>query len=76
MILTPKNILVFVVLGGIVGLFLTFYVHIHNAFVLNPRRVGSKIGMQGITGPPPSPLLGNVFGMKRTLYFVSLCNPT
>ena len=40
-----------------IGLFL----HIYNAWVMNPGRVGSKLGKQGIRGPPPSLLSLEMF---------------
>ncbi|KAJ9680496.1 hypothetical protein PVL29_019732 [Vitis rotundifolia] len=56
-ILTLKNFVVSVVLGG--------FLHIYNALALNPRRLGSKLGKEGIRGPPPFLLFGNVSEMKR-----------
>ena len=40
-----------------IGLFL----HIYNALVMNQGRVGSKLGKQGIRGPPPSLLSLEMF---------------
>ena len=60
-VLTLKNFVVSVALGGVVGLFL----HIYKALVLNPRRLRSKLVKQGIRGPPPSLLFGNVSEVKR-----------
>ena len=60
-VLTLKNFVVSVALGGVVGLFL----HIYKALVLNPRRLRSKLVKQGIKGPPPSLLFGNVSEVKR-----------
>ena len=60
-VLTVKDFVVSVVLGGAVWLFL----YICNDLVWKPRRLGSKLGKQGIRGPPPCLLFGNVSEMKR-----------
>lgn len=40
-------------------------VHLVNALVLKPKRLRSKLQEQGIKGPPPAFLLGNILDIKR-----------
>ncbi|KAH7576167.1 hypothetical protein JRO89_XS01G0005700 [Xanthoceras sorbifolium] len=49
------------VLGGIVLLFL----HLYNVFVTKPKAIRSRLEKQGIRGPSPSFLLGNISEIKR-----------
>ncbi|PSR95001.1 Cytochrome P450 714C2 like [Actinidia chinensis var. chinensis] len=46
---------------GFLGLFLRLY----NALVAEPRRLRSELKKQGISGPPPSFLLGNIGEIKK-----------
>ncbi|GFZ13386.1 hypothetical protein Acr_23g0017710 [Actinidia rufa] len=46
---------------GFLGLFLRLY----SALVAEPRRLRSKLKKQGISGPPPSFLLGNIGEIKK-----------
>lgn len=55
------EIMVAVVLGSVVGLFIYFY----NDLVLKPKRVRLRLERQGIRGPAPSFLLGNIPEIKR-----------
>ncbi|GAV71499.1 p450 domain-containing protein [Cephalotus follicularis] len=55
------KIVVSVVLGGLVGLIF----HLYNVLWLRQERSRSKLQKQGITGPPPSFLLGNIPEMTR-----------
>ena len=48
-------------LVGVLGLFL----RLHNALVAEPRRLRSKLRKHGISGPPPSFLLGNIGEIKK-----------
>ncbi|KAF8410299.1 hypothetical protein HHK36_002825 [Tetracentron sinense] len=50
----------FVLLG-----FCSFFIHLYNILWLKPERLRSKLRRQGIRGPSPSPLLGNIPEMKR-----------
>ncbi|KAJ0112772.1 hypothetical protein Patl1_00058 [Pistacia atlantica] len=50
-----------VVVGGLVGLFLYLY----NVMLLKPKILRSKLTKQGIRGPSPSFLLGNIPEMKK-----------
>lgn len=50
-----------VVVGGLVGLL--FY--LYNVVLLKPKILRSKLTKQGIRGPSPSILLGNIHEMKK-----------
>ncbi|KAK9274139.1 hypothetical protein L1049_018953 [Liquidambar formosana] len=52
-----------VVLGGL----LVVVIYVYNLLVLKPNRLRSKLEKQGIRGPSPSFLLGNIPEMKRIL---------
>ncbi|WKA05295.1 hypothetical protein VitviT2T_023270 [Vitis vinifera] len=58
--LTTKMV-VSVVLGGVLGLI----VYLYGVLVLHPRRLQSKLRRQGIRGPSPSLLIGNIAEMKK-----------
>ncbi|KAK9273369.1 hypothetical protein L1049_018179 [Liquidambar formosana] len=60
LILTAQ-ILLSVVLGGL----LVVLVYVYNLLVLKPNGLRSKLRRQGIRGPFPSFLLGNIPEMKR-----------
>ncbi|XP_034708551.1 cytochrome P450 714C2-like [Vitis riparia] len=53
--------IVSVVLGGVVGLF----IYLYNTLILNPKRLQLRLGKQGIRGPSPSFLVGNIPQIKR-----------
>ena len=59
-VLTEKMI-VSVVLGGVVGLF----IYLYNTLILKPKRLQLRLGKQGIRGPSPSFLVGNIPQIKR-----------
>ncbi|KAG7946622.1 hypothetical protein I3843_14G049700 [Carya illinoinensis] len=48
---------------GLAGLLVRLY----NALVLKPERLRSALRKQGITGPPPTLLLGNIWEIKKAL---------
>ncbi|KAB2595235.1 cytochrome P450 714C2-like [Pyrus ussuriensis x Pyrus communis] len=58
-----KLILHSVYLGG----FLVWLLHLFELVVLRPKRLRSKLQKQGIEGPPPSFLLGNLPAMRKSL---------
>ncbi|XP_048427812.1 cytochrome P450 714C2-like [Pyrus x bretschneideri] len=58
-----KLILYSVYLGG----FLVWLLHLFELVVLRPKRLRSKLQKQGIEGPPPSFLLGNLPAMRKSL---------
>ena len=49
-------------LVGVIGLLVRLY----TALVANPRRLRSFMTKQGISGPPPSFLLGNIMEIKNS----------
>lgn len=55
------KIILSVVLVGFIGLF----VHLYNVLVLKPKRIRSKLQSQGIRGPSPSFLYGNIPEMVK-----------
>ncbi|KAL0458977.1 UNVERIFIED_CONTAM: cytochrome [Sesamum latifolium] len=55
------KLLVSVVCVGLLGLFFRLY----NALVAEPGRLRSALRRQGLRGPPPTFLLGNILEMKR-----------
>ncbi|KAF4395218.1 hypothetical protein F8388_001605, partial [Cannabis sativa] len=54
-----------VVIGVLVGGFVLLFLYLYNSFVLEPIRLRSKLQKQGIGGPLPSFLLGNISEMKK-----------
>ncbi|KAA8534507.1 hypothetical protein F0562_032024 [Nyssa sinensis] len=55
------KIVVTIALVGLVSLL----IHLYNVLVLKPEKLRSKLRKQGISGPPPSLLLGNIRDMKK-----------
>ncbi|CAB4299787.1 unnamed protein product [Prunus armeniaca] len=55
------KVVVSVLLGG----FLVLFLYLCELLLLRPRGLRSKLGKQGIRGPPPSFLLGNLSAIKR-----------
>lgn len=55
------KVIVSVLLGG----FLVLFLYLCELVLLRPRGLRSKLGKQGIRGPPPSFLLGNLSAIKR-----------
>lgn len=47
------------------GVIVLVFLQIYNALILKPKKLRSKLQKQGINGPPPSFLLGNILEMKR-----------
>lgn len=45
--------------------FVAFVFHVYSVLVLKPQRLRSKLQNQGIRGPSPSVLLGNISEMRR-----------
>uniref|UniRef100_A0A5B6Z8H5 Cytochrome P450 714C2-like n=1 Tax=Davidia involucrata TaxID=16924 RepID=A0A5B6Z8H5_DAVIN len=55
------KIFISLALVGVLGLFVSLY----NALVKNPGRLRSMLRKQGIGGPPPTFLLGNILEIKK-----------
>ncbi|KAA8550472.1 hypothetical protein F0562_002156 [Nyssa sinensis] len=55
------KIFISLALVGVVGLFVSLY----NALVAKPERLRSMLRKQGISGPPPAFLLGNILEIKK-----------
>ncbi|KAG6630513.1 hypothetical protein CIPAW_13G023600 [Carya illinoinensis] len=47
--------------------FLVLLVHLYDLLILKPKQLRAKLQRQGIRGPSPHFLLGNIFEMKRLL---------
>ena len=54
-----------IVLSLLVGGFLLFFSYLCELLLLRPKSIRSKLEKQGIRGPPPSFLIGNLPEMKR-----------
>ncbi|XP_022764626.1 cytochrome P450 714B2-like [Durio zibethinus] len=51
-----------ILLVGLIGML----IHLYDSLVLKPERLRSKLQKQGIRGPPPSFLIGNMLEMGKT----------
>lgn len=49
---------------AVIGVVLLF-LHLYNALVVRPKRLRSMITKQGISGPSPAFLLGNIMDIKK-----------
>lgn len=58
-------------IATICGLF-PLMLHIYRIMVLHPRKIRSKLEKQGIRGPPPSFIFGNIPEMKRIIQLNTL----
>ncbi|CAK9161862.1 unnamed protein product [Ilex paraguariensis] len=56
------KVLVSIAVVGIVGLFIRLY----SALVAKPKKLQAALRKQGITGPPPTILLGNILEIKKS----------
>lgn len=54
-----------VVLGGVVLVVLFLLQHMYNALVLKPKKLRALLQKQGVKGPSPFFLWGNIFEIKR-----------
>ncbi|KAK9911141.1 hypothetical protein M0R45_035064 [Rubus argutus] len=54
-----------IILSILVGGFLVLFLYLYKLLILRPKWIRSKLEKQGIRGPPPSFLLGNISGIKR-----------
>ena len=54
-----------IVLSVSIGGFVVLSLYLYESLVLNPKRLRSKLEKQGIRGPLPSSLLGNIPEMKK-----------
>lgn len=66
------NTIASVVLGG----FLVLLVYLYNLLVLKPKNLRAKLQRQGIRGPSPSFLVGNIPDMERILQHRRLTHST
>lgn len=53
------------IMSVIISGFVVFVFHVYNVLVVKPQRLRSKLQNQGIRGPSPSLLLGNISEMRR-----------
>ena len=60
-LILATKIILSVFLGGLVVLLL----HLYDSLLVKPKKLRSMLQKQGINGPPPSFLLGNIPDMKR-----------
>ena len=63
----PSILVVRIVLTLVLLHLLRFLYRACDALILKPRRLRSKLRKQGIRGPPPSFLLGNLLQMRRAM---------
>ena len=54
-----------IILSVVVGGFIVLLVHLFNLLILKPKLLRAKLQRQGIRGPSPSFLFGNIPEMKR-----------
>ena len=54
-----------IILSVVVGGFILLLVHLFNLLILKPKLLRAKLQRQGIRGPSPSFLFGNIPEMKR-----------
>lgn len=54
-----------IILSLVLGGFLVFFAHLSNILILHRRKVRSKLQSQGIKGPSPSLLYGNLPDIKK-----------
>lgn len=54
-----------VILSVLLGGFVIGVLYLFEVLVLQPKRLRSKLEKQGIRGPPPTILLGNIPEMKK-----------
>ncbi|KAG6428385.1 hypothetical protein SASPL_112636 [Salvia splendens] len=53
-------------LSTILALLLGFIIHLYISLVANPRKIQKALKKQGINGPPPKILLGNILEIKKS----------
>ena len=63
----PSILVVRIVLTIVLLHLLRFLYRACDALILKPRRLRSKLRKQGIRGPPPSFLLGNLLEMRKAV---------
>lgn len=54
-----------IVVSVVLGWLIVFLAHLCNLLILKPRLLRAKLQRQGIKGPSPSVLFGNIDEMKR-----------
>ena len=54
-----------IILSVVVGGFILLLVHLFNLLILKPKLLRAKLQRQGIRGPSPSFLFGNITEMNR-----------
>ncbi|KAK3443992.1 hypothetical protein EUGRSUZ_B04030 [Eucalyptus grandis] len=59
--LVIAKVLISIAVVGVIGVFLRLY----NALVVKPEKLRSLLRKQGINGPPPAFLLGNIMEIKK-----------
>ncbi|KAF5446533.1 hypothetical protein F2P56_032153 [Juglans regia] len=69
--LVAKIFMSFALLG-----FIGLLIRLYNALVVKPKRLRSALRNQGITGPPPTLLLGNIREIKKARSTTTINAPT
>ncbi|KAK3025842.1 hypothetical protein RJ639_041290 [Escallonia herrerae] len=64
LVIEPGNVKIFVSFAAVA--FLGLVLRLYNALVKKPARLRSMLAEQGISGPPPTVILGNILEIKKS----------